>query len=80
MPAATTTPSINPPPDAAVDNKCPSCSAPLASGAILCVNCGYNLKTGKTLSAVVVETDGENQVDDEGGDEENAAKADEERA
>jgi hypothetical protein len=34
---------------------------------VLCVNCGYNLKTGKKLSAVVVEVE-------EGGDEEEDEK------
>lgn len=32
---------------------CPSCAASLAPNAVLCVNCGYNLKTGKMLSVVV---------------------------
>jgi DNA-directed RNA polymerase subunit RPC12/RpoP len=35
--------------------KCPSCGAELPPNAVLCVTCGYNLKTGQTLS-VVVET------------------------
>lgn len=40
--------------DAAVGRgSCPSCGAALAAGAVLCVNCGYNLKTGQTLSVVV---------------------------
>jgi DNA-directed RNA polymerase subunit RPC12/RpoP len=43
--------------------KCPACSAALAPNAVLCVNCGYNLKTGKTLS-VVVERD-EDEPDDQ---------------
>ena len=55
---------------AAADSKCPSCSAAIASGAILCVNCGYNLKTGKKLSAVVVETDGENEAEEDSPEEE----------
>jgi hypothetical protein len=61
-----------------IEAKCPSCSAPLAPGAVLCVNCGYNLKTGKKLSAVVVETDGEDDAgEDESGDD---AAEEEERA
>jgi uncharacterized Zn finger protein (UPF0148 family) len=47
------------------DAKCPSCSAPLDTGAILCVNCGYNLNTGKKLAAVVVETEGEDEEAEE---------------
>jgi hypothetical protein len=57
------------PPD--VEGRCPSCSAALASGAILCVNCGYNVKTGQKLAAVVVETDEEDEA------EEDAAEAEE---
>ncbi len=30
---------------------CPSCRAPLAPGAVLCVKCGFNLKTGEKLQA-----------------------------
>jgi hypothetical protein len=60
-------------PPADVESKCPSCSAALASGAILCVNCGFNLKTGKKLSAVVVETDGEDEAEEEAAEEEERA-------
>ena len=45
--------------------------ASLSSGAVLCVNCGFNLKTGKQLSAVVVETDveeAEEEVPDDAAD------------
>lgn len=31
---------------------CPSCTVPLPQGAELCVNCGYNLKTGKRLQTI----------------------------
>jgi hypothetical protein len=31
--------------------RCPGCAAPLAPGAVLCVNCGYNLKTGAKVAA-----------------------------
>ena len=31
---------------------CPSCTVPLGQGAELCVNCGYNLKTGLRLKTV----------------------------
>ena len=61
-----TTPAANGSPDATASagGSCPSCGASLAPNAVLCVNCGYNLKTGKTLSAVVVERD-EDEDDDE---------------
>jgi hypothetical protein len=68
---------ITPTTQADAENKCPSCSASLAADAILCVNCGYNLKTGKKLSAVVVESDGEDESEDETADE---AAEEEERA
>ena len=55
----------------------PSCSAAFGPGAVLCVNCGYNLKTGKKLSAVVVETDGDDDAD---ADVEDDAAEAEERA
>jgi hypothetical protein len=49
---------------------CPSCSASLATDAVLCINCGFNLKTGKKLAAVVVETDAEEQAEDDAPPEE----------
>ena len=64
---------INPSSSPDVESKCPSCSAALASGAVLCINCGYNLKTGQKLSAVVVETDGEDDIEDEAAEEEERA-------
>lgn len=30
----------------AESNRCPNCALPLAPGAVLCVNCGYDLRTG----------------------------------
>jgi DNA-directed RNA polymerase subunit RPC12/RpoP len=60
------------PPDG--ESKCPSCSAPLASNAVLCVNCGYNLKTGQKLSAVVVETsEEEDEIEDDAAEAEERA-------
>jgi hypothetical protein len=69
---ATTQP-VNAPSQPDDDSNCPSCSAPLASGAILCVNCGFNLKTGKKLSAVVFETDAEDEAEEDAADEEERA-------
>ena len=66
-------PALTPPSPGDGESKCPSCSAALASGAILCVNCGFNLKTGKKLSAVVVETDGEDEAEEEAAEEEERA-------
>lgn len=56
--------------------KCPACAAALAPNAVLCVNCGYNLKTGKTLS-VVVERD---EDEPEGGSPAKAAAAEPEKS
>ena len=36
-------------PKAAAVGKCPSCSAEIAMGAVLCVNCGLDLRTGKPV-------------------------------
>jgi hypothetical protein len=33
--------------------RCPGCIQPMAQGAMVCVHCGYNLKTGKKLSVSV---------------------------
>ena len=40
------------PPPPPADETCPSCGADLPANAVLCVNCGYNLKTGKKLAGV----------------------------
>jgi DNA-directed RNA polymerase subunit RPC12/RpoP len=37
--------------------KCPSCGQSLSPEAVLCINCGYNLKTGQMLSVVVETSD-----------------------
>jgi hypothetical protein len=40
-----------------VSSGCPSCRAPLSPGAVICVNCGFNLRSGQKLgTARVVET------------------------
>ena len=49
-PAQTPTSVADPPSDSAA-SVCPSCSAALPRGAILCINCGYNLKTGQRMVA-----------------------------
>jgi hypothetical protein len=41
-----------PPAPAASGPRCPSCGAGLPANAVLCVNCGYNLKTGKKIGGV----------------------------
>jgi hypothetical protein len=37
-------------PVASSGRRCPSCHGPLSAEAVLCVNCGYNLKSGKKMS------------------------------
>ncbi|MBI1371446.1 MAG: hypothetical protein GC159_01605 [Phycisphaera sp.] len=46
---------------------CPSCKAEVAPGAVLCVNCGFNLATGKVVGGALAEEEEE---------EEDAAAAD----
>jgi len=40
---------IPPPPTAVAGTACPSCGARLASGAVLCTQCGYNVRTGQRM-------------------------------
>jgi len=42
--------------------KCPSCGAALAKSGILCVECGFNLRTGKRVSAAGVPGAGRRKV------------------
>jgi hypothetical protein len=37
-------------PSASGGHRCPSCQSPLAANAVLCVSCGYNLKSGKKMN------------------------------
>jgi|GEM_PF-4678425 len=46
---------------------CPGCGKRLPQGSVLCVDCGYNFRTGKRLQPKSLETPGE---DDEDPDEE----------
>ncbi len=39
------------PPPPTTSGGCPSCGAPLARGAVLCIQCGYNLATKKRIVA-----------------------------
>ncbi|HSI33500.1 MAG: hypothetical protein ACAI43_23190 [Phycisphaerae bacterium] len=47
---------VTPPPLASVapGAACPSCKASVSPGAVICVNCGHNLKTGKKLKTQAV--------------------------
>lgn len=45
---------------------CPQCGATIDPGAVLCVQCGYNFKTGQAVSASVAsEADEEDEFDDD---------------
>ena len=46
---ATPAPKPKPKAPAAIAKKCPSCSAEITAGAVLCVNCGFDLRTGKPV-------------------------------
>jgi hypothetical protein len=53
---------------------CPWCNKPLPEGAVLCVNCGYNLKTKQRIAVVVEKVDVED--DDGAADQPTAAGPD----
>ena len=48
---ATPAPKPKPKPAPSGPRKCPACSAELTAGAVLCVNCGHDLRTGKAVEA-----------------------------
>jgi len=39
--------------------RCPQCSKPVQFGALLCVNCGFNLQTGEKIAGAVIQAKGE---------------------
>lgn len=41
--------------------QCPECHAPIAPSTVLCVHCGYNLKTGKKFSSAALEAPATNK-------------------
>ena len=46
--------SVTAPGDAATERgKCPSCNSPIAAHAVICINCGFNLKEGKKVKTAV---------------------------
>ena len=38
------------------DGKCPSCNSPVRGGAVLCMNCGFNMAEGKKVETAVAAT------------------------
>jgi transcription elongation factor Elf1 len=46
-------PAVAPVADAPGAGACPQCKAPLAAGAVICINCGFNLKTGRKIDTSV---------------------------
>lgn len=51
---------------AAAANACPSCGGSLAEGAVFCVACGYDLRTGKQFQTVTGGAS-DDAADDEAG-------------
>ncbi|MBN1436482.1 MAG: EI24 domain-containing protein [Sedimentisphaerales bacterium] len=43
----------NPQPTIPLPNLCPACEKPLQPNAVICIECGYNTKTGKQLTTKV---------------------------
>jgi hypothetical protein len=43
--------------------KCPNCGTPLADGAVVCIQCGFNRKTGKKLGTEHGEVQSEGVLD-----------------
>ena len=52
-------PDVPPEPAKPEGKVCPGCGSPLAEGAVICVKCGLNLKTGKKLQTVFEEPEPE---------------------
>jgi hypothetical protein len=48
-----------PPPPSGTDGKCPGCGKNLAVGAVLCIECGYDLRSGRKRETVHALTDEE---------------------
>lgn len=47
-------------PDSAETATCPSCQSPAPEGSVICIQCGYNFKTGQSLTTKVeAEPEGE---------------------
>jgi len=53
---------------AAAASACPSCGGTLADGAVFCVACGYDLRTGKQLRTVTGGGDPEEEAPDDDED------------
>ncbi|TVQ50729.1 MAG: hypothetical protein EA377_14055 [Phycisphaerales bacterium] len=47
------------------EGTCPECGHGYEAGAVICVNCGYNLRSGKKLQASVIADDGEDDAAEE---------------
>src|SRR5690606_21655003 len=44
-------PVASPPPTAKTAGKCPACGAAVKPTAVICIDCGYNFKTGRKLES-----------------------------
>jgi uncharacterized Zn finger protein (UPF0148 family) len=52
------------PSGAQAGDKCPACNTPLRAGAVICLNCGYNLAEGSKIQTVVDATAGDGSDDE----------------
>lgn len=50
----------------AAGGKCPSCNSPVREGAMLCLNCGFNMAEGKKVQTAVAATPAEPTEEDPG--------------
>jgi hypothetical protein len=68
------------PQPAAAASACPSCGARLSEGAVLCVSCGYDLRTGQKLQTVTGGAPEEDEAGDDPDDDEAEGYSRDERA
>ena len=54
-----------PEPPVSEEKNCPGCGKPIADGAVICINCGLNLKTGQKLQTVFEEPEPEPEPEPE---------------
>ena len=68
----------NPQPTIPVPNLCPACENPLQPNAVICIECGYNTKTGKQLTTKVEPAEKDNLADQDDQIEEELAQGESE--
>lgn len=58
-------PTSAPPVEGEKKPRCPSCGNALRPGAVICVNCGYNLKEGRKLTTEIKDEPAESEPSDD---------------